>query len=797
MMSILRLAAVAVVTVALLACASPEEKVAEHLKNARTLMAENKPDKAKIEAKNAVQIDPKNAEAHLILGTIALQKNNLGEAFPQFQMAVEGDPKLLEARLRLGDIFFVMRDSKATLEQAEAAKALAPENPEVRLLVAKSLTLRGGHDEALTEINAALTANPRLMDAITSKASLLTGQGDAAGALAVIDQGLANVSGDDADTLRDFRLQVLLWSNQQEAYEAALLAMAKEFPEKAKYRYQLLDFYTAGDQLDAQERILRELIPLEKDNQLLLLRLSNILTLKDDLPGAQKLLTDGIVKFPDSADLQIGLGDFYRYTKRSKAAMAEYQKAAAKWAETSPEGLLARNRIVAQRTLDGDIEQARADIDAILKVAPDDADALLSRATFAFLDQKYEAAIADLRNVIRRKKSSEALLLLARSYVGAGDPTVAKDTYRRLLDDFPDNADANRELAALLTMQKDEVAATEILRGFVSKNPQDAAASAALIQNLLMQKDVEGAEQEARRMASVADAPTGAQRQLGLVLEAKGESDQALAGYKAVLDTNPNQVEALEGLVRILVRTGRANEALAYLQRASKDNVDAVVLMGNVYGAQGDVVEARRLYEQAIEKNPKTARAYLALAGLESGGSPERTAMLQRGWKAIPGNLEIGLFLAGDQEREGKVEDAIATYDAALGENPSNILVLNNLVALLIDHRKDKASLSKALELAKPLAAVGNPVTMDTLGWAYYRNADYVNAVRQLERAVAMNSDSALMQYHLGKAYMAANNPVSAVQHLEKSLSLSDGKAPFAADARATLAKAQSAAPGT
>ncbi len=47
--------------VLLAACASPEDKVAGHLEKARSLMAEENFEKAKLEAKSAVQIEPKNA----------------------------------------------------------------------------------------------------------------------------------------------------------------------------------------------------------------------------------------------------------------------------------------------------------------------------------------------------------------------------------------------------------------------------------------------------------------------------------------------------------------------------------------------------------------------------------------------------------------------------------------------------------------------------------------------------------------------------------------------------------------
>lgn len=779
------------------ACASPEEKVKGHLEKARALMAEQNLDKAKIEARNAVQIDPKNAEAHNILAQIAWRNRNIPEAFQQYMMAVEGDPKLLDARIRLGDLYFFLRDPKGTAEQAEAAKALDPDKPEVRLLIAKSLALQGDIPAAAKEIDAALAANPALVDAITSKANLLSGQGDTAGALATIDEGLKNVKGSDAEGLRDFRLDILLAGKEDDAYEAALVDLAKQYPEKARYRYQLLDFYTARNRQDDQERVLRELVEADKDNQLLIVRLANILMVRESPAEAEKLLKDSIARDPDSAPLQLGLGDFYRYNKRSKEAMAIYQQVADKYAETTPEGLEARNRIVAQNTLDGNIAEAQSGINAILKVAPDDPTALLGRATFAFLERRYEDAIADLRNVIRRQKSPEALLLLARSYVGAGDPTVAKDTYRRLLDDFPDNAEATTELAALLSSQGEKAAATDILRKFVSVKPENASVSAALIQNLLAQKDLSGAEAEARRLAETGQDRTVAQQQLGLVLQAKGDTDAALAGYKAVLEGDPGNLQALQGLVGILLQKGQASDAINWLKRAPQNQVDVTLLLGNVYLTQGDVAGARQYFEQAVKEHPDTARAYVALASLSPEDSPEQIAVLERGWKASPGDLAVGVYLAGIQERQGKPEAAIATYEAVLKKNPSNVLVLNNLVSLILDHRTDKQSLTQALELAKPLAAAGDAVTLDTLGWAYYVNADYPNAVRQLERAVAADSSSAIAQYHLGKAYMASNNPVSAVQHLKKAIELGGAEAPFTADARTALAKAQKGLSGT
>jgi Flp pilus assembly protein TadD len=185
--------------------------------------------------------------------------------------------------------------------------------------------------------------------------------------------------------------------------------------------------------------------------------------------------------------------------------------------------------------------------------------------------------------------------------------------------------------------------------------------------------------------------------------------------------------------------------------------------------------------------NPTEARPHLAMASLAATDSPEQLAALRRGWETLPGDFTVGVFLATLLDRQGKSGEAIEVYEAVLRKVPGNPLAANNLASLLLDHRQDKASLARALELAKPLATSADPMAMDTLGWAYYRNGDYSNAVRQLERAVATDAGNPLFQYHLGKSYAAARNTASARQHFRRALELGGATSAFAADARSEL----------
>lgn len=779
----------ALLTGVLGACSSAEDKVAGHLERAEAFLAAEEYKKAAVEAKNAVQIQPNNAQAHLILAKLAWRESRFPEAFTQLTMAVDADPTLIEARLRLGDLYFSTGEVDAAAAQAEAARKLAPDRADVHLLSAKVLYLKDDLAGAAAEIDAALAINPGYVDAIVAKAGLLGGQGDSAGALAVVDQGLTKAEGEGADVLRDFRLNLLLGSGDQKAYEESLLALIQQFPDETKYRYQLLDFYSGTGRLEDEERALRALVASDPANHKTKVRLASRLLRNNDLAGAEQLLKDGVAKYPDSAELKLAMGDFYRTTKRSAEAMATYRQAVEKWPDTTPEGLEARNRVVAQHTVDGNIAQARADIDIILKAAPDNREALLSRATFAFLDRKYDDAIADLRTVLRREPSSEAALLLARSYVGAGDLVVAKDTYRTLLDQDPANAAAAKELAVLLSGEGDAAAAAEILRAFVAVRPDDAEASAALVQSLLAQRELAAAEAEAQRGIASGAAGAVGEQQLGLVLQAKGSNAEALARYRAVLEKDPGQLQALEGLTTILLDTGRGAEAIDFLKGYPKENLDANLLMAKAYVRQGDVAAARALHEQAIALAPTDVRAYLALAALAPTDSPEQVAALLRGLKALPGNPTLTVFLGSYYERQGRTDDAIGVYEAAVTSNPGDPMMTNNLAALLLDRGGDKASLARALELAKTLASTGDPVLLDTLGWAYFRNDDFPNAVRTLERAVAVEANNGLLQYHLGKAYAASGNPVSARQHLTLALEKGGDKSDFANDARVALGK--------
>jgi Flp pilus assembly protein TadD len=154
----------------------------------------------------------------------------------------------------------------------------------------------------------------------------------------------------------------------------------------------------------------------------------------------------------------------------------------------------------------------------------------------------------------------------------------------------------------------------------------------------------------------------------------------------------------------------------------------------------------------------------------------------------VPGNTEISMLLATEYEQGGRFDEAMAVHEGLLKANPKYEPAINNLAALLLDQRTDKASYARALQLAQGLAKSDNPAMLDTLGWAHYRSGQYPEAVSTLERVVAKAAQFPVFHYHLGMAYLKAGNAVGAKQELQKAVDSPQGDYPGIAEARATLA---------
>ena len=130
-------------------CGGAEERKGKYLERAKAYFEEENYDKAKIEFKNVLQIDPKTAAPYYFLGRIAEADQEWREAFGNYSKAVELDPDLLEARTRLGRFYLLADQSDKAEEQISEVLTKAPDDPDALLLRATILFRSGKPDEAI------------------------------------------------------------------------------------------------------------------------------------------------------------------------------------------------------------------------------------------------------------------------------------------------------------------------------------------------------------------------------------------------------------------------------------------------------------------------------------------------------------------------------------------------------------------------------------------------------------------------------------------------------------------------
>jgi Flp pilus assembly protein TadD len=104
-----------------------------------------------------------------------------------------------------------------------------------------------------------------------------------------------------------------------------------------------------------------------------------------------------------------------------------------------------------------------------------------------------------------------------------------------------------------------------------------------------------------------------------------------------------------------------------------------------------------------------------------------------------------------------------------LERDPQNAMALNYLGYMLADRG---VRLEEAVNLIKKALEVDpqNGAYLDSLGWAYFRQGNFVMSEEYLRKAVAKSANDATLHDHLAELYHKTNRLKLAVAHWERAL---------------------------
>lgn len=209
-------------------------------------------------------------------------------------------------------------------------------------------------------------------------------------------------------------------------------------------------------------------------------------------------------------------------------------------------------------------------------------------------------------------------------------------------------------------------------------------------------------------------------KNIGFALYKTGKYDEAEREFKKVLDSEPDNAEALfylglTGMMRkqdeeagryleaslevaehlsalinmsyIFNRMERYDDALDYLDRAKKlepENVKVMLNYGVTQYNRGQFEEAYHAFEMSlpVSEGAITPYVYLALISVKRGELEDATEWLQRALDAFPRSIEIKNNLALLYDSTGRCEDAEKMFCQVLEIQPENRTVIRNLADL-------------------------------------------------------------------------------------------------------------------
>ena len=203
----------------------------------------------------------------------------------------------------------------------------------------------------------------------------------------------------------------------------------------------------------------------------------------------------------------------------------------------------------------------------------------------------------------------------------------------------------------------------------------------------------------------------------------------------------------------------------------------------NLSHNKAEIGESIAYFQDAIQRDPTFAPAYLGLADADSnlgtvfvGGVAEETRprVIRAAQKAVELDPNLGqahALLGAVLQQQWHWADAEAEYRRALELDPNSAPAYEGLALwLACQGRADEAvaSAERGREL-DPLA-----VSFEDFGWTLFQTRHYQQAERELRAAMAIRPDDFGALMDLGFVLIADNEPGQAIAVLEKAAAMSN-----------------------
>lgn len=772
-------------------CGGAEQRKAKYLEKGRAYIEQKNYDKAKVELRNVLQIDPKHAEAYYLVGLIEEEKQNWSQALGNYAKAVELNPDYMEARAKVGRFYLLMGDVDKATEMMDAILSKQPANPSGKTLKAAIMAKKGDINGAVREVAAVVAEQPSSIEAVFLLSSLYTKQEKYDKAIETVTKGIELNPKNLALRFQMINIYDAIKIKDVKKIEQIMQEIIALEPQNMLHRASLASFYARINQVDKAEKTLRDAIQEDPKDAERYLLLAEFMSARKGVGSAETELLGAIKSNPKAYKLRFGLVKLYEKTGAIDKVSQVYKDIIDADGD-GKDGLQAKVKLADLMFRQGQRSEASRLIEEVLKENPSDSEALIGKGKLALLRNDTEGAITAFRTVLRDQPNSiEAYALLANAHLQKKEPELAKESLSKAVEMNPTNTKARLALAEFLARSGDTDGALKRINEAIKMAPNDLDALLVKVNVLAVKKDMKGIQATLASIKQAHPDKSVGYYRMGQYYLGQKRFDQAIGEFEQALTKSGDELQTLSAIISARLAQGKPDKAMTRLRDTLKKQPDHLFvheLIAEVHIMQKQYNDAEKELREAIRVNPKWNTPYRNLANLYfvRGDFPAAEGIYRQGLQAIPGDMQLLLSLAEAYERTRNFDKAMSAYEDILQKNPDMDIATNNLASLLTDYKGDSGSLKRARELAARFESSQQPAFRDTLAWIYFKTGEVDKAIALSESIVKQAPTDHTFQYHLGMAYYKKGDLPSAKIYLTRAL---EGKAAFlgADEARATL----------
>ncbi len=757
-------------------CGSKEEKLAHFLKKGDRLLAAKDPVSAILEYKNALQIDPRSGAAKIGLGKAYIAQEEYQRAYSSFKSALELDPELDDARIEVAWLLAMGKEGQMALDELARIRQPDARQPRVDIIRARALMDLQRFQEAID-----ILKNVKDADANKEVQIFLANSHKAVRSYEAMESAVKRWKDIDKDSPAPY-LFMAQWASEAGKRDTAVARLDEMVKEKNNekplmvLRAQSLEKF--GLQAEAEKAF--EELPDDPD----MLAVKADFWIRQGKPAkARPALEKLVAAFPNDTESKVKLA--------SVTAGAGDVPSALELVENALKGdlkkadrerlFLAKASLMAHK---GDLPEAIVLCEAAVKENQANMDAHLLLGKLLWNVRRTEEAEIHLNQVAAaRPKDEDVQIMLARCLRVNKKSSLAEDTLKRALEQFPKSAALRLELAGFYHAGGEYEQMEKVLEKGLELQPDDPLLLKARGDYRLLRKDYARAEGDYRRIIELRPELAPGYMRMGESAVAQSRLDDAIAWFLQAAEREGGRPDALSALTATYVRKGDATGAAAFLRKEAELHPGSALvpfLLGQVYQFTGNLEKAEESYLRACALEPRWTEPYRGLAEvyMRQGKQEEALARMEEAYKR-ESSLPLCMQLAALYERAGRYQDAIRLYeDQVRKENPPPAL-LNNLAYLYAEHSRDKAELAKASDLAARALAQDpeNPGFLDTFGWIAYKSGDPGTALNYIQNALFKDPNEGLHHVHAALIHHDLGESRKALEHLDKALQqkLDDG----------------------